>query len=215
MPPDHQSGTHESLMLAAQLVPLLVSRFALRSRARSVIGIAGESGSGKTHTATALADTLRQEGVHCCIFHQDDYFFLPPRTNHEARMRDLSLVGPQEVNLALLQAHLSAFRAGVASLTVPIVDYPGNCFTACELHFPEQGVLIVEGTYVLQLDGIDTGIFMDATHIDTRDRRRVRNRDIDDPMVDQVLAIEHGIIARQAPLAQILIDCHFAIRTRT
>jgi uridine kinase len=72
--------------------------------------------------------------------------------------------------------------------------------------------LIVEGTYVLTLEDLDVGIFLDATHEDTRERRRVRNRDIDAPIIDRVLAIEHRIIAPQASRAQIVIDREFRVR---
>ena len=42
---------------------------------------AGESGSGKSETAQALADELEKNGLSCYIFQQDDYFIHPPKTN--------------------------------------------------------------------------------------------------------------------------------------
>ena len=57
----------------------------------------------------------------------------------------------------------------------------------------------------------DIRIFLDATSDDTRDRRMARNRDIEAPIVDQVLAIEHPIIAAQRGVADILIDRDFRI----
>ena len=72
-------------------------------------------------------------------------------------------------------------------------------------------LLVVEGTYVLQLDELDARIFLEATHEDTEERRRVRNRDIDAPIVAQVLAIEHGIIAAQRELADIVVGTDFRI----
>jgi uridine kinase len=44
------------------------------------------------------------------VLHQDDYFVRPPRTNHAHRVRDLRAVGPHEVDLARLAAHVAAFR---------------------------------------------------------------------------------------------------------
>ena len=46
-----------------------------------MIGVAGESGSGKSVTATALVAALDAAGVRTAIIHQDDYFLRPPRTN--------------------------------------------------------------------------------------------------------------------------------------
>lgn len=176
------------------------------------IGIAGESGSGKSVTATGLARVLEESGVRTCVLHQDDYFLLPPRANHEHRCVDLAYVGPHEVNLALMQSHIAAFRARRRDVVVPRVDYSSDSFGARSVDFSAVGALIVEGTYVLTLEDLDVGIFLDATHVDTRERRRARNRDIDAPIIDRVLAIEHRIIARQASRAQIVIDREFRVR---
>ena len=75
-------------------------------------------------------------------------------------------------------------------------------------------MLLVEGTYTLLLDSSDIGIFLQATYRDTESRRRVRNRDILDPFVDDVLAIEHRLIAPQADIADILLDRDFVISKR-
>lgn len=176
------------------------------------IGIAGESGSGKSVTATGLARVLEESGVRTCVLHQDDYFLLPPRANHEHRCVDLAHVGPHEVNLAIMQSHIAAFRARRRDVVVPRVDYASDSFGTRSVDFSGVGALIVEGTYVLTLEDLDVGIFLDATHVDTRERRRARNRDIDAPIIDRVLAIEHRIIAPQASRAQIVIDREFRIR---
>jgi uridine kinase len=97
-------------------------------------------------------------------------------------------------------------------VTAPLADYPGNRFVTQRYDFGDRSVLIVEGTYVLRLDEIGIGIFLEATHEETRERRRIRNRDLDEPIIDQILAIEHRIIALQAERAQIVVGRDFAIR---
>ena len=44
-------------------------------------------------------------------------------------------------------------------------------------------------TYVLTLEDLDVGIFLDATRVDTRERRRARNRDIDAPRCPSAAAL--------------------------
>ena len=183
---------------------------------RLVIGVAGESGSGKSVTATSLAQALETRGVRTATLHQDDYFLRPPRVNHAHRERDLEAVGPHEVNLALLRQHVADFRAGRA-IDAPLVDYPTDSFLTRRLDFAPHVALVVEGTYVLMLDDggspvFDVRVFLDATHDDTAARRRARNRDIDAPFVQDVLRIEHAIIARQAAVADFIIDRDFDIR---
>lgn len=198
--------------LAREIASRLLGDFALGGRLRTVIGIAGESGSGKTCTAAALAGALATHGLPTAVLHQDDYFHRPPRTNHEHRERDLSSVGPQEVNTALLAAHVAAFRAGTATVVAPMVDHPGNRFVTRVLDFGGIRVLVLEGTYVLTLDDLDIRLFAEATHEETRERRAQRARDIDAPFMAEVLRIEHAIIERQEAVADLVIDTAFRLR---
>ncbi|MEO7180615.1 MAG: hypothetical protein ABI141_07245 [Gemmatimonadaceae bacterium] len=201
--------TRDPLALATDLARLVMA--SQESAERRVVGIAGESGSGKSVTATKLVEVLTASGRPSVALHQDDYFHRPPRTNHEYRERDLASVGPQEVDLAALAAHVARFRVGDDGVVVPSVDYPGNRFTTRVLDFASRDVLVVDGTYVLALPDLDVRIFLDATSADTRERRHLRNRDIEAPVVERVLAIEHGLISPQAELADIVIDREFRI----
>ena len=199
---------------ADQLLALLRSAFGVPRITRTIIAVAGESGSGKSVTSIDLAVAMNAAGIRSAIIHQDDYFVRPPRTNHEHRLTDLGSVGPQEVQMDVLSATIQAFRSG-ATIAAPVVDYPGNRFLTQPVDFTDSQVLVVEGTYALLLDDWDIGIFLEATHADTEARRQARNRDIDDPFVDQVLAIEHRLIAPQAQRADILLDRDFMISLRS
>ena len=199
-------------VIAPALVTILAERHDLHANGiRIVVAIAGESGSGKSVTALALARQLSADGVPSDVIHQDDYFHRPPATNHAHRLRNLASVGPHEVDFARLCDHVAAFRAGASTVLAPIVDYPGNRFLTVHRNFATLAVLIVEGTYVLEHVPADLRIFLAATSDDTRDRRVARNRDIDAPIVEEVLAIEHVLIAGQAQRADVIIDRDFQI----
>jgi uridine kinase len=206
MTPD---GTTPIRDVARELLPHLVAR--LDPAKRTVIGIAGESGSGKSQTATRLVRVLDESGRPAVLLNLDNYFLRPPRTNHEHRLLSLANVGPHEVDLARLAGDISAFRDGAAGVRAPLVDYPGNCFVEQVISFAGAQVLIVEGTWALHLDDLDIRIFLDATHEETLERRRERNRDIDAPIMRDILAIEHALVAPRRANADIVIDRHFAI----
>ena len=191
---------------------LVASHLGLPRAARAVIGIAGESGSGKTVASTELAAALTDVGIATGVLHQDDYFLRPPRTNHEHRVRDLRAVGPHEIDLPRLAAHVAAFRAGENGVVVPQVDYPGNRFASRAVDFGALAALIVEGTYVLGLDDLDVRVFCAATHEQTAERRRLRNRDVDAPIIDEILAIEHRLIAPQAASADVIVGPDYSVR---
>lgn len=178
---------------------------------RLVVGVAGESGSGKSTAATQLAERLNARGVPTAFINQDNYFLRPPRTNHAFRLQDLAHVGPHEVQMALIAEHLLAFREG-RTVSAPEVNYPANRFDTVSRDFAGLQVLIVEGTYVLMLDDLDVRVFLEATHLDTHERRMARNRDIWEPIIDTILDIEHRLIAPQADRAHWLIDRDFHLR---
>lgn len=206
----------DATSVAADLLAWLQGPFALEARLargeRPVVGLAGESGSGKSTTAEALGAALTGTGVPVTLLHQDHYFRRPPRTNHEARVADLSLVGPHEVALERIAEHVAAFRAGAPGVEAPRVDYPGNRFDTGWHDFAGARVLLVEGTYALLLPGLDARVFLEATHADTHERRMARNRDLWEPVIDTILAIEHAAIAPQGATADVIISRDFRVR---
>ncbi len=212
MTPVQRTGRADNSALALSLIQAMASIHALDQRtSRTVIAVAGESGSGKSVTATSLARELGAAGHVTEVLHQDDYFVRPPAVNHAHRVADLTSVGPQEVDFDRLRAHVAAFRRGESGVVVPRVDYGADRFTSEPRDFHDVQILVVDGTYVLVQVDADVRIFLEATSDDTRERRRARNRDIEAPVVEQVLAIEHHIIAAQRDLADIIIDREFRL----
>jgi len=175
---------------------------------RFAVTIAGESGSGKSETAQAVADELQSAGVAAVIFQQDDYFVYPPKSNDRARRKDIDWVGPQEVRLDLLDKHLSAFLGGDGSVTKPLVNYAEDSVGEERLDLGDARVAIAEGTYTTLLGNAAARAFIDRTYLQTRAHREKRQRDASelDAFIERVLAIEHAEIASHKPRASIIID---------
>lgn len=180
-----------------------------------VITIAGESGSGKSETAAALAEELLgRHGFRSVVLGQDDYFILPPKSNHARRRADADWLGPDcEVQLDLLQTNINAARGGAVAIEKPVVDYEADSI-GCEL-VPLKGirVLIVEGTYVSLLRHVDCRIFIARTHTETINHRRKRNRggEAVDPFTEGILRLEHRIIAGHRQLADVVLTRDFDV----
>ncbi len=181
------------------------------------ITIAGESGSGKSETATALADVLEAAGKTCLILQQDDYFVYPPKTNDRTRRADINWVGPQEVHLDLLSEHLKAFKDAVPALEKPLVIYEEDRVTSERLDTGDAEVAIAEGTYTTLLSNVDTHVFIDRDYLQTREHRNKRRRDAAelDPFIDKVLAIEHEIISGHKPLAQLVVNDDYSVSAQS
>jgi len=196
---------------AAQgILPLLIAVLE-SSPGRYAVSIAGQSGSGKSETAAALSEALSTHEIASAILQQDDYFVYPPKTNDRTRRADIDWVGPQEVKLDLMDAHVRDFLNGAVAIEKPLVDYDSDSIASERLQFGEARVLIAEGTYTTLLEHCRTHVFIDRTYLQTRAHRQKRMRDTAelDPFIDRVLEIEHGIISAHKALAQIIVDADY------
>lgn len=179
---------------ASEIIAQLKERFSFGSKPKIAIGIAGESGSGKSVTAFALQKLLEEERVKSVVLQMDDYFKLPPKTNHENRLVSLENVGTHEVDLEKLAQNLNDFREGRSEIEKPLVSYNENTIGTEKINASAYDVVIVEGTYIFEINEFDFKIFIDRNYKDTYENRMKRNRDEQSDFVEQVLEIEHRII---------------------
>ncbi len=197
---------------AAEIVPMILPRIE-NSKGKYTLTVAGQSGSGKSETASAIADELAKKNIKTAIFQQDDYFIYPPRTNDRARREDISWVGPQEVNLSLLDRHLKAFLSGRDKTVKPLVIYEEDAIRSESMDLQDAQVAIAEGTYTTLLNNADLRIYIDRDYEETRAHREKRKRDAAelDPFIDDVLVIEHHIISSHKPRANIIINADYSV----
>ena len=196
---------------AARGIAPIVLRTLASDQKRIGISIAGESGSGKSEMAAALAEVLAEHGVASVIFQQDDYFILPPKSNDRARRDDIGWVGPQEVKLDLMDEHVREFLGGAKTIEKPLVIYEDDSVTTEVMEIAEARVAIAEGTYTTLLDSVTHRAFIDRDYTQTRKHREKRNRNASelDAFIDRVLEIEHGIISSHKARADIIIDADY------
>ena len=169
--------------------------------------VAGESGSGKSEIAYCLAELVNESGKKSIILCQDDYFKLPPKTNHNKRLEDIDWVGPGEVHLDILDNHVDFLkRRRDQPLEKPLIYFDEDRI-GCETIPPDVfDVVIAEGTYTSLLKNSDLRVFIDRNYKETKKDRLKRNRDPDVDFLEKVLAIEHLEISKHKRLADIIID---------
>jgi uridine kinase len=174
---------------------------------RMVFTVAGESGAGKSEIAVELARFLTDQGAKPIVFQQDDYFFLPPKTNAETRKKDIGHVGLNEVNLALLDEHARRFKfVPGEAIEKPLVVFEEDRITKETVSPEDFDVMIAEGTYTTLLNHADVHIFIARSYVDTLEHRKDRARDTLDEFSERILEIEHNIISKHRSLAEIIVD---------
>ncbi len=178
------------------------------------ITVAGESGSGKSETAQAIAEALERKGISCIVFQQDDYYVYPPKTNDKARRDDISWVGSNEVKLDVIDQNLKDFLEGKAEVEKPLVLYEEDRIDTETMPVANAKVAIAEGTYTTMLDNVNTHVFINRNRLDTRAHREKRDRadfELDD-FTEEVLKIEHDIISKHRERAQIIITKDYEVQ---
>lgn len=178
---------------------------------RYSITVAGESGSGKSETAQAIADALAKRDVVAAIYQQDDYFIYPPETNDRTRRENIGWVGPGEVLLDLLDAHMMAALNGADEVEKPLVIYEEDRVDSEVMDLRGVKVVIAEGTYTSLLEHVDTRVFIARNRLDTIEHRMKRGREEFDPFIEEVLTIEHEIISHHRSLADVVITRDYAV----
>ena len=181
---------------------------------RYIITVAGESGSGKSETGRAIAEVLDTYGIKSVILSQDDYFNLPPKSNDKKRREDPEWLGPYvEVNLDGMEQNLVNAIQGKNEISKPLVDYDSNSIEEETICLAGINVLIAEGTYTSLLKHVDARVFIARNRVDTLEDRRKRNRgdEARDPFIEQVLVVEHKIIAGHKQLADFVILKNFNV----
>lgn len=174
--------------------------------------VAGQSGAGKSEVAHELARLLDEAGRKTIVFQQDDYFFFPPKTNHNRRVEDIEWVGAQEVNLALLDEHMAAFKSSANRvLEKPLVIFEEDRVISENVDLTPFKAMVAEGTYTTLLQNADWRIFIDRDYHDTFEDRKERGREKLDDFSEKVMMIEDAIISRHKARANIIIKKNFSI----
>ena len=176
-----------------------------RTDRRYTMTVAGESGSGKSETARALADVLGERGAKAAVLQQDDYYVLPPRSNDAARRANFCWVGTSEVRIDLLDEHLTAAREGAASVVKPLVIYAENLITEEAMSLEGVDVVIAEGVYTSLCQSVDRRVFIARNRLETMEHRMRRGREEFDSFIEEVLKKEHEIISQHRAVADVVI----------
>lgn len=188
----------------------LLGRLRQRPAEKLVVAIAGESGTGKTELAHALARLLKDEPRYAKTLHLDDYFHVPAAERTTWRQRQgLEAVGEEEIDWPRLESHVEAFRRGERA-TLPSIDLLTDQTDLLITDFAEIPVLIVEGLYALRAPA-DIRVLIDLTYRETRKAQLLRGKEARTQFRLRVLEREHAAVQSLRPLADLLVTREFDV----
>ena len=179
-----------------------------------VIAFAGESGSGKSVTAKCFERVLNNHDIPTITIHMDDFFHLPPHTNHMHRLASFENIGYQEVAIDKLSEFVQQFKGNATSIEKPLVHYTENKISKEVIFLQDKEVLIIEGTYAFLTADVDLKVFLERDFKQTKSDRLARNRgeEANDPFIEKVLEKEHELIVPFKQVADLLICSDFTVK---
>jgi uridine kinase len=141
-----------------------------------IIGVAGGSGSGKTHFAKELQKALGDE--HCMILYQDNYY-IDQSAKFDGDGGSVNFDHPEALDFPLMARCLSRLKSGEA-VDVPIYDFVTHSRKKEVLVSPPKPVILVDGILILHShevrEVLDEAVFFDTPE-ELRFKRRL-DRDV-------------------------------------
>lgn len=184
---------------------------------RMIVGISGESGSGKTELAHALAKLLRKEGLFAKPLHTDNYYKTLPLERREWRTKHgiENVVGWDEYDWDTIHKNIDDFKNSRVS-EMPCVDLVTEQVDRLITNFGEVDMLIVDGLYAIKAEEVDLRVFIELTYLETKEKhtKDSRGKEVMDEVRWATLAQEHKMVQLLKPMADLLINKGYAVHVQ-
>ncbi len=199
----------EKHLVAAELI---VKEVLARKTKKYIIGISGESGSGKSELAHAVAKGLRKHGITAKPLHIDNYYRILPleRTQWRTENGIEKVVGYNEYDWETIYRNINEFKQGLSS-TGPCVDLVTEQVDQLTTDYNIVDMLIIDGLYAIKTEGVDLSVFIELTYHETKKAQVVRGKEPQNEYRARVLEQEHKMVQALRTKADLLINMEYQL----
>lgn len=191
---------------------IIIEKILESRKPKMIIGISGESGSGKSELAHVIAKGLRKYGIFAKPLHIDNYYRILPLLRTEWRKTNgiENVVGYGEYDWDTIYRNIAEFKAGKTS-TGPCVDLVTEQVDQLTTDYSTVDMLVVDGLYAIKTEGVDLHIFIELTYHETKKAQLVRGKEPQNEYRMAVLEQEHKMVQALKPEADILITMDYKV----
>lgn len=199
----------EKHLLAAEGI---VNEILAHKKDKYIIGISGESGSGKSELAHAVAKGLRKHAIIAKPLHIDNYYRILPleRTQWRTENGIENVVGYGEYDWETIYRNISEFKNGQLS-TGPCVDLVTEQVDKLTTDYSGVDMLIIDGLYAIKTEGVDLSVFIELTYHETKKAQVVRGKEPQNEYRARVLEQEHKMVQALKAKANLLINMDYKL----
>jgi len=178
-----------------------------------IVAISGESGSGKTELAHVLAKMFRKEGIMAKPIHIDNYYKIHPLKRTEWRKKHgiQNAVGLNEYDWDTICKNIDDFKNSRKS-TMPCIDLVTEQVDSLTTDFAGIDMLIIDGLYAINTEGVDLRIFIELTYHETKKAQVARGKEPQNEYRMQVLEREHQVVQSLKQRADLLITKEYEVK---
>ena len=191
---------------------IIIERILANQKPKMIIGISGESGSGKSELAHVIAKGLRKHGIFAKPLHIDNYYRILPLLRTEWRKENgiQNVVGYGEYDWDTINRNIAEFKADKVS-TGPCVDLVTEQVDQLTTDYSTVDMLVVDGLYAIKTEGVDLSIFIELTYHETKKAQVVRGKEPQNEYRMAVLEQEHQMVKALRPKADIFITMEYEV----
>jgi uridine kinase len=192
----------------------IIDHILKHKKEKFMVGISGESGSGKTELAHVIARGLRRHGIMAKPLHIDNYYRIHPleRTAWRQEQGIENVVGYGEYDWEAIYKNLLEFKEGKPG-AMPCVDLVTEQVDTLITDFSEVDMLIIDGLYAIKTEGLDLRVFIELTYHETKKAQAVRGKEPQNEYRWAVLEQEHQMVQTLRDSADLLVSKEYEIVT--
>lgn len=182
-------------------------------RYRYIVGISGESGSGKSELAHSLGKILKEENIRVKVIHTDNYYKIQPLLREEwRRNKGFDKIGVDEYDWIKINKTIRDFREEQECM-IPCIDLIPEQVDKLITDFSKIDLLIIDGLYAIKTPGIDLRVFIDLTYHETKINQIIRMKEAMSDFRLAILEKEHLAVSSLKPMADLIVDKSYQVVT--
>lgn len=183
------------------------------NRYRYIVGISGESGSGKSELAHSLGKRLKQENIRVKVIHTDNYYKIQPLLREEwRRNKGFDKIGIDEYDWVKIRKTIRDFKEE-QECVIPCIDLIPEQVDKLITDFSKIDLLVIDGLYAIDAPDLDLRVFIDLTYQETKINQIIRLKEELNTFRLKILDREHQAVTSLKPKADLIVNKAYQVVT--
>jgi uridine kinase len=183
-------------------------------KAKFIVAISGESGSGKSELTHVIAKNMRKHGIFAKPIHIDNFYNTLPLKRTDWRIQNgiENVVGLSEYKWDEIDRVIDDFKNGRRS-SMPCVDLVTEQVDTLTTDFQNVDMLIIDGLYAINTERVDLRVYIELTYHETKKAQKDRGKEPQNEYRMRVLEQEHQQVMSIKHKADLFVNMDYQVVT--